>query len=95
MLAIPAWFISIAFFVLLFVVGFLGWFAALVTGRMPLGFRNAGAYTIRYQAQFAGYWAYVITDRYPYTGPAERFGEPVEEEPGEPEPFEPAPAFAG
>ena len=52
----------------LFIVGFFGWFAALVLGRMPLGFRNLGAYVLRYSAQVNGY-AYVLTDTYPYSGP--------------------------
>ena len=57
---------------LLFVAALLGWFASLVTGRMPLGLRNAGAYAIRYWAQTTGYGLLVLTDRYPYSGPAER-----------------------
>ena len=92
-LAIPAFFVSSGLSALLFVIAFLGWFAALATGRMPLGMRNAGAFVLRYEAQLGAYGFYLLTDRYPYSGPAERFGEPVEDEP-EAEPFEPAPAFA-
>ena len=55
---------------LLFVVAFLGWFAALATGRMPHGFRNAGAYVLRYSAQTAAYGYLLLTDRYPFSGPA-------------------------
>ncbi len=95
-LSIPAFLISFGFTVLLFLIAFLGWFASLATGRMPLGLRNVGAYVLRYNAQTNAYAAYLLTDRYPYTGPAERFGEPVEDEPGdEPEPYEPFPALAG
>lgn len=46
----------------------LGWFASLVTGRMPLGLRNAAAWGIGYQAQTMAY-ALCLTDRYPYAGP--------------------------
>ena len=41
-LAIPAFILSGALSVVLFVVAFLGWFAALATGRMPTGLRNLG-----------------------------------------------------
>jgi hypothetical protein len=51
-------------------VAVLGWFACLALGRMPLGFRDLVAYTIRYAAQF---WAYLffLTDRYPNADPRE------------------------
>ncbi len=94
-LAVPAILISFGLSALLYLIAFLGWFAALATGRMPLGLRNAGAFVLRYEAQLNAYAIYLLTDRYPYSGPAERFGEPVEDEADEPEPFEPAPALAG
>jgi hypothetical protein len=68
-LAIPAFLLSGALGAALFVAGFLGWFAALATGRMPTGLRNLGAYTIRYHAQVNAYW-FVVTDRYPHASPA-------------------------
>ena len=34
---------------------------------MPLGLRNLGAYILRYSTQLNGY-AYLVTDRYPYSG---------------------------
>ncbi|HWL32141.1 MAG TPA: DUF4389 domain-containing protein [Gaiellaceae bacterium] len=80
-LAIPAFFVSGALSVVLFVVGLLGWFAALVTGRMPTGLRNLGAYSVRYASQTNAYW-FVITDAYPHASPALR--PPPEPEP-EPE----------
>jgi Domain of unknown function (DUF4389) len=46
----------------------LGWFAALFTGRMPHGLRNAGALALRYSAQSAAYLL-LLTERYPYVGP--------------------------
>lgn len=48
----------------------LAWFAALFTGRMPLGLRNLIAYAARYTAQTSAYML-LLTDRYPYSGPAE------------------------
>jgi Domain of unknown function (DUF4389) len=76
LLAVPALFVSATLWITLFVIGVLGWFAALFTGRMPLGLRNLGAYILRYSAQLNGY-AYLVTDRYPYSGPLQH----VEEEP--------------
>ena len=55
---------------ILWTVAFFAWFAALVKGRMPLGFRNLQAYGLRYCAQA---WAYVflLMDRYPNLDPAD------------------------
>jgi uncharacterized protein DUF4389 len=68
LLAIPALLIGDALSSLLCLVAFLGWFAALVTGRMPTGFRNVGAWAVRYSAQLYAY-LWLLTDRYPYSGP--------------------------
>jgi hypothetical protein len=73
-LAIPALAVSNGLGVLLFVTGFLGWFASLATGRMPKGLRNVGAYALRYGAETNGY-LYLLTERYPHSSP------PVEEPP--------------
>ena len=87
-LAFPAILVNGGLSVLFVVVTVLGWFAALATGRMPLGFRNIGAWSIRYTAQLNAF-LYLLTDRYPYSGPeAER----AQEEPpvgleGEPAPL--------
>ena len=67
-LALPALLIAGAYGSLAFTVAFLGWFAALVTGRMPLGLRNAGALALRYTAQTYGYLI-LVTGAYPYSGP--------------------------
>jgi hypothetical protein len=67
-LALPALLIASAFGSLVFTVAVLGWFAALVTGRMPLGLRNAGALALRYMAQ-ANAYLFLITGAYPYSGP--------------------------
>jgi Domain of unknown function (DUF4389) len=55
---------------LLFVCGFLGWFASLVRGTMPKGLRDAGAYSIGYTAQTTAYLL-LVTDRYPNADPTE------------------------
>jgi hypothetical protein len=67
-LALPALLIASAYGSLVFTVAFLAWFAALVTGRMPLGLRNAGALALRYMAQTYGY-LFLVTGAYPYSGP--------------------------
>jgi hypothetical protein len=50
------------------VIGLLGWFAALVRGRMPVGMRDLAVYAIAYGAQT---WAYglLLTDKYPDSDP--------------------------
>ena len=70
-LAIPALLLSGAYSFALVVVGFLGWFAALATGRMPAGMRDLGAAALRYIAQANAYWL-VVTDEYPHASPALR-----------------------
>jgi hypothetical protein len=70
-LAIPAILVSGALGGVLVVVGLLGWFAALATGRMPTGLRNLGAVCVRYLAQTNAYWL-VVTDGYPNASPALR-----------------------
>jgi hypothetical protein len=79
-LALPALLISSAYGSLVFVVAFLGWFAALFTGRMPLGLRNAGALALRYTAQLYGYLS-LVTDSYPYSGPCLEVPRPAVPEP--------------
>jgi hypothetical protein len=87
-LARPAFLVAAALGGAMFIAAFLGWFAALVTGRMPTGLRNLGAMAIRYHAQTDVYWL-IVSDRYPYSSPALR--PPPEPEPEwspEPEPVE-------
>jgi hypothetical protein len=59
-------------------VAFLGWFACLVRGRMPRGFRDLQAYALRYSAQTWGYLL-LLTDRYPNARPAEPPAAPPED----------------
>ncbi|HEX3608088.1 MAG TPA: DUF4389 domain-containing protein [Solirubrobacterales bacterium] len=67
-LALPALLIASAYGTLVFTVAFLGWFASLFTGTMPLGLRNAGALALRYGAQTYGY-LFMVSGAYPYSGP--------------------------
>ncbi len=67
-LAIPAFFFSVGFTIVLFLVAVYLWIVALVLARVPLGLRNLGLYALRYSEQVNAY-VYVLTDRYPYTGP--------------------------
>jgi hypothetical protein len=67
-LAIPALLVDAGLSTLLVVAGFLGWFAALATGRMPLGLRNVGAYALRYTGETNGY-LYLLSERYPHSSP--------------------------
>jgi hypothetical protein len=67
-LAVPAWLLAVTAYGLLVTTALLGWFASLVRGRMPEGLRNAGAYALGYAAQAHAY-AFVLTGRYPYSGP--------------------------
>ena len=53
---------------LLFTVAVLGWFVALVQGRMPTGLQRAGAYSIGYSAQLNAY-GLLLTDAYPHASP--------------------------
>jgi hypothetical protein len=50
------------------VTAVLGWFASVVLGRMPRGFRDAGAFAVGYRTQVLSY-VLLTTDRYPYADP--------------------------
>jgi hypothetical protein len=88
-LSFPAFLLSGALSAVLFVVGFLGWFASLATGRMPSGLRDLGALAIRYAAQTNAY-AFLVTDTYPHASPALRPPPAVQPDPA----FEPLPEAA-
>jgi hypothetical protein len=70
-LALPAFLLNSAYASLLWAVAFLGWFACLVDGSMPVGMRNAGALALRYSAQTNGY-GLLLCEAYPYSGPTAR-----------------------
>jgi hypothetical protein len=68
-LAIPAFVVAYVFVFVLGVVAFIGWFIALVVGRMPKGMRDLSAYCLQYEAQTFAYLM-ILTDRYPsFSGP--------------------------
>jgi hypothetical protein len=77
-LLIPAAVLTFGLGGVLWLVAVFGWFTGVFLGRMPEGLRNLGAYCLRYTAQAYGY-NYLLTDSYPYTGPAE-YVEPEPEE---------------
>ncbi len=82
-LAVPALILAGAFSGLVGIAAVLGWFAALATGRMPPGLRNAGAFALRYMSQANAYLA-LVSPAYPYSGPC------LEQAPA-PEPTVPGP----
>jgi hypothetical protein len=68
-LAIPALVIAYVFALVMFFVAFIGWFIALVIGRMPKGMRDLAAYCLQYMVQTYAYLM-ILTDRYPsFSGP--------------------------
>jgi hypothetical protein len=88
-LAIPAFLVSGALlaggarfggygFGLAFTVAFLLWWIGLVLGRSPRGLRDLIAFCVGYSAQLAAY-LFLVTDRYPYSGP-NRFVPPRDDE---------------
>lgn len=48
----------------------LTWFSALARGRSPRGLRDTTAWSVGYGAQ-SGAYLFMLTDRYPYTGPTQ------------------------
>jgi hypothetical protein len=73
LLAIPALAVSSVLYALVLLAAFFGWFVALALGRMPRSLRDAQAYVLRYGLQVTAYF-WLLTDRYPFSGPA--LGEP-------------------
>jgi 2-(1,2-epoxy-1,2-dihydrophenyl)acetyl-CoA isomerase len=63
-LVIPAYVFATALGYVLAIVAVLGFFFALALGRYPKGFRDLGAYALRFQAQTFAYLL-LLTDRYP------------------------------
>lgn len=76
LLAVPALILTSAYGAVMTVAAVLGWFASLVTGKMPGGLRNAGGLALRYTIQTSGY-LYLLTDLYPYSGPCAPQDEPA------------------
>jgi 2-(1,2-epoxy-1,2-dihydrophenyl)acetyl-CoA isomerase len=63
-LVIPAYVFAYVLSYVVSIVGFLGLFYALATGRYPRGFRDFSTYGLRFQAQTFGY-LFLLTDKYP------------------------------
>lgn len=63
---------------LAFTVAFLLWWVAVFLGRSPRGLRDLVAFCVGYSAQLAAY-LFLVTDRYPYSGP-NRFVPPRDDE---------------
>jgi 2-(1,2-epoxy-1,2-dihydrophenyl)acetyl-CoA isomerase len=63
-LVIPAYVFAYVLSYVVSIVGFLGLFYALATGRYPRGFRDFSTYSLRFQAQTFGY-LFLLTDKYP------------------------------
>ncbi len=81
LLVLPASIVNAILMYAVYFVTFLAWWAALITGRMPRGFRDLGAYAIRYSGQVNAY-LFLVTGRYPNSSPyvGMSLGAPVEPE---------------
>jgi hypothetical protein len=79
-LAVPALIVAYLFTWLLYLLGLYLWVVGLILGRSPEGLRNLAAFIVRYWAQTYGY-LYLLTDSYPYSGPAQYVEPEVELEP--------------
>jgi hypothetical protein len=69
LLAIPAFAILSALYGAGFLAAVYSWFHGLFRAQVPRGLRNLIAFQLRYQAQTLAY-IYLLTDRYPYSGPS-------------------------
>jgi hypothetical protein len=68
LLVYPAIAVAGALLFVTYFVTFLAWWAALITGRMPRGFRDLGANAIRYIEQGYAY-LFLVTGSYPNASP--------------------------
>jgi Domain of unknown function (DUF4389) len=84
LLAFPAIMVAGALGTAAFVAAVLSWFYAMARGRAPKGLRNLGAFYLRYYAQTLGY-LYLLTDRYPYSGPQAGWQMTLEPAPQQPD----------
>lgn len=67
LLAVPAILLSYVFRIVNNLIAFLGWFYALILGRMSEGMRNTSAWLLRYELQTYAY-IFLLTGRYPSLG---------------------------
>src|SRR5437773_947630 len=63
-LAIPAFIVSSVMSYISRILAVFSWFIALVTGRVPEGLRNFGAFALRFEQQTLAY-AFLLTGKYP------------------------------
>src|SRR5436190_12209720 len=63
-LAIPAFIVSSIMSYISRILAVFSWFIALVTGRVPEGLRNFGAFALRFEQQTLAY-AFLLTGKYP------------------------------
>jgi len=92
----PALAVAGALMYVTYFVTFLAWWVALITGRMPRGFRDLGANAIRYIEQGYAY-LFLVTGSYPNASPyvGMALGEPViTEVPAPPAAVEASPSTA-
>ena len=75
LLAVPAFVVASGLGAVQYAAPVGVWFFSLVKGRAPRGLQALLAYTIRYQSQMLAY-AYLLTPRYPHSGPSEEEGDP-------------------
>jgi len=68
LLVYPALLVAGVLMYVAYAVTFLGWWAAMVTGRMPRGFRDLSANSIRYIEQGYAY-LFLVTGSYPSASP--------------------------
>jgi hypothetical protein len=68
LLVYPAFAVAGALLYVTYFVTFLAWWAALITGRMPRGFRDLGANAVRYIEQ-AYAFLFLVTGSYPCASP--------------------------
>ena len=80
LLVLPAFFVTVALVVLLFLVSVFTWVVGLLLGRAPEGLHRSMVYALRYVAQVYAYW-YLVTDAYPHASPLEGADEPEAAEP--------------
>ena len=64
LLAIPALILGYVFAIGLNIVGLFGWIVGVITGKMPQGLENLGAYCLRWETQTLAY-VLLLTNRYP------------------------------
>ena len=76
LLVIPAAFVAYPLLYALLIAAFFAWWVSLVRGRTTEGYRDLGAFVLRYQGQVYGY-LFLQTARYPNPSPRAEFETPL------------------